>query len=315
MGERAPNCFHDIESLFLPVSLGDGLQFRIKRADQFSVSIAGMPEKSRPGVEPNAAREKEGALNVPLEKNLMYKAARLFYEKKRRPFALEILIKKKIPTGAGLGGGSSDAAAVLLVLNSASVRPLKRYRLMQAAASAGSDVPFFLSRAPAYVYGQGESVQPFLFEPSFAILIVKPPFASDTRAAFTLLDKKRAAGLMPPPPPWAGRRALVEMLNLPPSRWTFYNDFQPVFLSRASPRADMYRMILSTLKEAGAAFVSLSGSGSCVYGIFETRPEAAAAVIPVTDIIKPLGCTVWRCTPLKPNPRVKPDQAGKPADL
>jgi 4-diphosphocytidyl-2-C-methyl-D-erythritol kinase len=242
---------------------------------------------------------------MPVEKNLMYKAARLFYEKTGVPFSLDISIKKRIPAGAGLGGGSSDAAAVLLILNSTARRPLKTQRLMQTAAATGSDVPFFVVRAPAYVYGRGEFVERFVFEPTFAVLIVKPPFSSDTHAAYTLLDKRRLSSSPTTPLSITGNEALIEAVKEPPSRWPFSNDFQPVFLERQSPHAKIYQTIIATLKDAGAAFTSLSGSGSAVYGIFETRPEATVAVKPVTEKLKQIGCSVWRCTPLRPKPLIE----------
>jgi 4-diphosphocytidyl-2-C-methyl-D-erythritol kinase len=252
-GEKRPDGFHAIESIFVPVSCFDRIGFQFSPHSRFSVTIDGMND-------------------VPLEKNLMYRSARLFHEESGVPFSLRLTIEKHIPHGAGLGGGSSNAAAVLNALNEAANFPLSHDMLLVAATRLGSDIPFFIAGKPAFVTGRGETLFPLELKRGIFLVLVKPAFESNTAEAYRLLDAAR-----PPPRKTLSREALTAALENPPATWPYYNDFQPVFLAEHSPHSAAYRAVFSGLNETGAQFSALSGSGSAVFGVFESATAAAHA--------------------------------------
>jgi 4-diphosphocytidyl-2-C-methyl-D-erythritol kinase len=260
VGEKRPDGFHAIESVFVPVSLYDTIDFHFSPRFEFSVAITGMDD----------------ADGIPLEKNLMYKAACLFHEKTGLAFSLTLGVEKNIPQGAGLGGGSSNAAAILNTLNEVSGTPLPHNALLDMAAQIGSDVPFFIKGKPVWVTGRGETLTPFELKKDLFIVLVKPAFDSGTAEAYRLLDAARSrlqnarSSLSP--------ATLIAALEQPPAQWPFYNDFQHVFLSDHHPRSSDYRQLFSDLRESGAPFSALSGSGSAVFGVYETENAATHAV-------------------------------------
>jgi 4-diphosphocytidyl-2-C-methyl-D-erythritol kinase len=256
VGEKRPDGFHSIESVFVPVSLYDTIDFQFSPRFEFSVMITGMD-------------------GIPPEKNLMYKAACLFHEKTGLGFSLTLGIEKNIPQGAGLGGGSSNAAAILNTLNEVSGTPLPHSALLDMAAQIGSDVPFFIEGKPAWVTGRGEILTPFALKKDLFLVLVKPDFDSGTAEAYRLLDaaRSRLQNVRPPLP----SATLDTALEQPPAQWPFYNDFQHVFLSDHHPRSGDYRQLFSDLRESGTPFIALSGSGSAAFGVYETENAATRA--------------------------------------
>jgi 4-diphosphocytidyl-2-C-methyl-D-erythritol kinase len=292
-GKRADG-FHGIESVFLPVSLYDHIDFQVSLFPPFSVTITGMD-------------------GVPLEKNLMYRAACFFHEKTGLAISLRIVIEKNIPSGAGLGGGSSNAAAILRALNEAAGFPVPQRELLDMAARLGSDIPFFIAGKPAVVSGRGETLTPFELRKDIFLVLVKPAFESDTAEAYRLLDAARPRmvfrqGVLPIRSKLSpdGRvlrlskdrktpEALIAALEKPPSEWPYYNDFQDVFLDDAYPHSAEYQEIFSSLRDGGARFVSLSGSGSAVFGVYETGNDAiAAAALLKKPFVR--QCAAIRCS-------------------
>jgi 4-diphosphocytidyl-2-C-methyl-D-erythritol kinase len=209
---------------------------------------------------------------IPAEKNLVLRAVDLFQKQTGFDSALKIRLNKRIPSGAGLGGGSSDAASSLLALNLLSGAALPMEELAKMAIQLGSDVPFFLSGGAAFVGGRGELLKPAALSRKLCVLLVKPPFPSDTARAFRLLDSWREAGL---PSGQLSTEDLALAIGREPETWPFFNDFSSVFLDPVYfPNAGFYRKILATMREKGASFAGISGAGSCCYGIFN---EAALA--------------------------------------
>jgi 4-diphosphocytidyl-2-C-methyl-D-erythritol kinase len=264
IGAKRPDGFHTVGSVLAPVSLFDYIEcdytgFPLSPRFPFTVAITGMD-------------------GVPLEKNLMYRAARLFHEKTGRGFSLNIGIEKNIPQGAGLGGGSSNAAAILNMLNEASGTPLPRGALRDMAARIGSDIPFFIEGKPAWATGRGETLTPFALKNPLFLVLVKPLFDSATAEAYRLLDaarsrmENRGTGQKPLSP-----ATLTAALDKPPAQWPYHNDFQDVFLSDRHPRSGEYRQLFSDLRESGARFSALSGSGSAAFGVYESDNAAARA--------------------------------------
>jgi 4-diphosphocytidyl-2-C-methyl-D-erythritol kinase len=262
VGAKRPDGFHAVESVFVPVSWCDHIDFQFSPRLEFSVAIAGMDD-------------------IPLEKNLMYRAACLFHEKTGMPFLLRIGIEKAIPQGAGLGGGSSNAAATLTMLNEAAGFPVSHKTLLDMAARLGSDIPFFIEGKPALVTGRGENLSPFELKKDLFFVLVKPAFDSGTAEAYRLLDAARFSlrNSRNPLP----TETLVAVLENPPSQWPYRNDFQDVFLDDGHPHSAEYRRIFSDLRASDARFVSLSGSGSAVFGVYESENAADDAAARLKD--------------------------------
>lgn len=221
--------------------------------------------------EPGIRLEVSGAELGPPERNLAYRAASAFYEAVGSPAAVDIRLTKRVPAGAGLGGGSSDAAATLLALNEAHGRPLDAAALLRLGAALGSDVPFFVSGAAlALVWGRGERILPLPPPPPAPVLLAVPPFAIATAEAYRALDRDRDTPAGAPAP-----RA-IQLADL--RSWSglaagAVNDFEAVLF----PRHPELAGLRDALAHAGARLARLTGSGSAVFGIFESAEERAAA--------------------------------------
>jgi len=290
IGDKRPDGFHAIESLFLALDFGDTLCFETVQEPQkteicMDWRLAGPPPE------------------LPPEQNIVFRAISLFRSRSGYAKGLTVTIEKHIPLGGGLGGGSSNAAAALLALNRLADPDgnglFSSAILAEMGASLGSDVPFFLKNcSAAWVSGRGELVQPLtLPEPvrRLFFVLVNPGFPSPTAEAFKQLDEKRGTG------DWGlGTRdsclqsgyvgnLLNSHTNLPspqslvpspllasPKDWPFFNDFLPVFLANGGFSAN-YQHIISHLRELGADFAGLSGSGSTCFGVFTGRQNAVLA--------------------------------------
>lgn len=198
------------------------------------------------------------------ESNLCYRAARIFLKTTSQKPGIKIHIKKNIPIGAGLGGGSSDAASVLTGLHLLLTPDISKEKMKNMAISIGSDVPFFIDGGTAFVSGKGEKIKSIKPEPFFNYLVVFPGFGIDTKWAYekiNYLTKKKNyiristcnfnAGDI------AGNMVLLK------------NDFEEVVLREYKE----LKKIRQFLNQNGASLVSLSGSGSSIYGIFDNRKK------------------------------------------
>ena len=277
VGERRPDGFHNLQSIVASLALADTLSFELtERAWDCSIQMNWeVPEMA-----------------IPPDKNLVFRAVSLFREKTGFTDGLKIQLDKRIPVGAGLGGGSSDAASALMALNflagnygQRSARALPMRELKKMAAMLGSDVPFFLTGGTAFVSGRGELVKPVKSPRGLWVVLIKPSFSSDTASAFRLLDLAReelARHRLPEKK--LSRESLVRALKDDPGTWPFYNDFLPVFFNSHLLKKDendssaaVYRAILENLREKGASFTGLSGAGSCCFGVFTSREAAENA--------------------------------------
>ncbi|MCL2191329.1 MAG: 4-(cytidine 5'-diphospho)-2-C-methyl-D-erythritol kinase [Treponema sp.] len=276
VGDRRPDGFHDIESLFLALDFGDTVLVETVAGDATEVRMDW--------------RLPEGA-GLPPEKNIVTRAVSLFRGRTGYGGGLRVTVEKRIPLGGGLGGGSSDAAATLLALNRLA-RPgglLDPGILAEMGAELGSDVPFFVGvvaagLAAAWVSGRGDLVSPVALPGGFrdlSLLLVCPGFHSDTAAAFRALDGHRLA--TPPGARTPGRGVSPDkipgFLAGRPGDWPFSNDFLPVFAGRGEFYGDWlaYERIISCLKTLGADFAGLSGSGSTCFGVFSRKNMAKSA--------------------------------------
>ena len=226
----------------------------------------------------------EGSFDCPMEKTTVYGAAALFKRITGEKGGVKIAVKKEIPTKAGLGGGSADAAAALVALNALYDARLGGSELSAMAARIGSDVPFFLSGGAAIVSGRGEIIKPIKPRNDFGILLVWPGFGISTAWAYASLDSWRAKTKLPQENVGqfmgggsASELSMAEEMEsrfrMPPETWEFRNSFAEM-LYGTNP---IYPSIESALRETGASFVSITGSGSCIYGIYASIDDARCA--------------------------------------
>lgn len=205
------------------------------------------------------------------ERNLAYKAALAFFEAAGldNP-GLHINIKKVIPVGAGMAGGSTDAACVLRLLNRAFDRPLSREQLAETALKLGADVPFCLWGGTALAGGVGEKLKPLAPMPDCFIVVAKPRFSVSTKAAFGLYDQQPDLHC---PDSTAMAQALAQG-DLQAISENLYNSLEkPV--GGAYPRI---LQLVERLDSAGALGARMTGSGSAVFGIFDDRQKAKKAM-------------------------------------
>lgn len=252
-GRRADG-FHDIESLFQLTSLSD------------SVSVSTLPEAG-------AFRFACEGMRLPGD-NTVSKAVAAFREKTGVSDGIEVSLVKRVPAGAGLGGGSSDAAAVLCALNRLFGAGLSKGELGRLALETGSDAPFFIDGRPSCVSGRGELIAPVDAPAAdYPGVLVWPGVHSGTAEAYTLLDSAarppRADGFDGGVRGFHDVRALLSAeYSRPPEKWRFYNSFTDV----VAEKHPLIKEALADVKQTGALFSEMSGSGSAVFGIFgDTR--------------------------------------------
>jgi len=254
LGKRADG-YHELRTIFQTISLHDDV--RLRRAGGSGITLT--------------VRGNDGLAQEPFEKNLVYRAVDALRRELKIGHGVEIELKKKIPAGRGLGGGSSDAAAALRGFLRLSGKKLAEERLMEIGASLGADVPFFLQGGRALGIGRGDEIYPLPDVEKLAILIVSPREIHVPTA-----DAYR----------WVNAQ---ELTNLPgnPKLWKFCalcwslqgsgleNDFErPVF-----QRHTRLERIKRELLREGAREASLAGSGSAVFGVFPSPAKARRAAV------------------------------------
>jgi 4-diphosphocytidyl-2-C-methyl-D-erythritol kinase len=235
---RRDDGFHEIETLIAPISLCDELNIDMddaKEGIEFRCDDASVPQG---------------------DSNLAVRAAKTFLEEAKVKSGVAIELKKKIPHGAGLGGGSSDAATTLLALNELFKTNLPREALVKIAEAIGSDVPFFIFQSAAICRGRGELVTPLKFHEQLSILLLKPAFVVPTEWAYSRwLDSREIPGVPYAAQPFADR--------------TFMNDLERPVFEKFVFLAHL-KMWLLRQPEVGAAL--MSGSGSTMFAVM--RPSA-----------------------------------------
>lgn len=237
---RRPDGYHDIETVMLPVAWRDVLEIVPAKGPETTLTVFGR------------------AVDCPPEKNLVMKAFRALADTVGGLPPADIYLEKIIPDGAGLGGGSADAAFTLLGLNSIFNLGLPATHLEAVAARIGADCPFFIRNRPAYCHGTGTDIAPFDSLPQFraSILIAKPHVAAvSTREAY--------AAVVPHRPDCDIRHILA----MPPADWRGHlaNDFE----ASVFPLLPEVAALKDAMYAGGAVYASMSGSGASVFGIFE----------------------------------------------
>jgi 4-diphosphocytidyl-2-C-methyl-D-erythritol kinase len=240
---KRPDGFHDIETAFYPIDFRDILEFvPNKTIVHTNVKIYGLP------------------IDANTKDNLVYKAYELLADDFSLP-PLDIALYKKIPFGAGLGGGSSNAAFMLKMLNSEFSLKLSEDELMNYASKLGSDCAFFIKNRPVYATGRGDKFTAIDLDLSgYSLMLLIPDFIISTPQAYSKARPKNPV------------QDLKESLQTPIEEWKdlISNDFEEVVFDYY-PQAVQIKKILY---EAGAVYASLSGSGSAFYGIFRKAPKS-----------------------------------------
>jgi 4-diphosphocytidyl-2-C-methyl-D-erythritol kinase len=235
--------FHDIETVFYPLALRDGLEI-------ITLPAAGLNQFTQTGIEiPGGPHE-----------NICLKAWEILKSDFPDLPPVSVHLHKVIPVGAGLGGGSADGAFTLLLLNRKFNLGLDEGQLKQYALKLGSDCAFFIKNQPAFATGRGEVLEPVQPDlTAYKFVIVNPGIHVSTAAAFSSNTPKQPA------------ENIRDIIQLPPTQWKgrMINDFEEV-VEKMHPEITIIR---EELYRQGAVYAAMSGSGSTVFGIFEKEKE------------------------------------------
>ena len=244
--------FHSIESIFQTVGLYDELT--VKLIDGFGRCEVSCADIVLP------------------KKNTIESAYKAFSEVCGKIKSVSVFLKKGIPSGGGLGGGSSDAAAFVRALEKLNDVKLSDNELDSIAAKVGSDVFFFLRAADgaAIVTGRGEIVQHIKRRNDLSFLLVFPHVSSSTKEAYTLIDEFYSSGSSIAFPEVV---RLEEIYNSPLNKWTFKNSFTTVLKNKYAEIGNA----LTALSNVNAPYCEMSGSGSTLFGVFYSFGGAQAA--------------------------------------
>ncbi len=258
LGKRADG-YHDLATVFYPIPLFDTLEVVLRKDSGNSKINTRLPVKKFRLESGSEIRFSFSGLEIAgePESNLCIKACVLFDKKFRLSDNLDIHLHKIIPMGAGLGGGSSDGAFMLKLLNEISGSPLSNSVMMELASRLGSDCAFFIRHEPSFAQGRGELLEPVnLFLGDKYIVVVFPGIMVPTASAFEGIGYN----LHP--------ADLKQVIAKPVSEWMYYleNDFEKKIFE-IYPEIAQIKM---ELLRQGAVYAAMSGSGSAVYGIFET---------------------------------------------
>jgi len=253
--EKRKDGFHSLETVFLPTPWKEVLEFLPRNSTDFSPSETESEKKEVDIFFPTGL-----PVAGKWEDNICYKTLRLLRAKGFDVPPLQVYLHKCIPMGAGLGGGSADASFFLMALNKKFNLNLSEQERSDIALELGSDCPFFLYNRPCFASGRGETLTPIpLSLKGMYIQMVHPGIHVSTPAAFAQC-KPRPASFN-----------LKDLSNLDKSEWKKYvhNQFEesvfPAHPALASIKAQLY--------EQGAFYASMSGSGSCIYGLFHEMPS------------------------------------------
>lgn len=248
---KRPDGFHELRTIFQTINLHDTLAI-------------GFESQTRTRI------ELESSVEIP--DNLVVRSVKLVLEHLRVSGEVRLALTKRIPIGAGLGGGSSNAAAVLLALPALIGKPVPYPELVRLGESLGSDVPFFLRGGTAVGLGKGTELYPLPDQPGRAAVVIAPGIHVSTALAYQGLNRTLTQGGVSP---ILGEFQTVawELHSTRPSELPLKNDFEDSVF-RAHPRLGQ---LARRLRRLGARPVRMTGSGSALFGMFESVAAAAAA--------------------------------------
>ena len=254
IGGKRKDGFHELCSLFQIVSLSDTITVRSLKDSNKTCRI-------------------HGNFSCDPEDNLIHRAYCLMSKRYGITTSVEVQVDKHIPEGAGLGGGSSNAAAMLKCLRDLFSIPANDGELAALAAELGSDVPFFCVSPLALVRGRGEQIVPLENPRTLHLVLVLPDFSVSTAEAYKWLDEGRSANYQ------TGfcSRDFAALYEKSPEQWPFFNSFTPVL----QEKYPVMGKVLNELRSGKALYADVSGSGSAVFGIFtdEAAAERAAKIL------------------------------------
>ena len=246
---KRPDGFHSIETIFYPIPLRDALE--AVQSGKTSFKQTGFKLAIKP------------------EENLVMKAYSLMSDEYKAP-TLDIYLKKAIPSGAGLGGGSADAAFMLKLLNEMNDSAVPESKMLKMAESLGADCPFFIRNTPVLATGTGNVFQSSdVALKGYTVCVVKPPVSISTREAYSMVKPQKTTF------------SLEKLSTFPVHEWKYilFNDFEPGIFEKYP----VIRKIKEQLYASGAEYASMSGSGSAVYGLFK---KTFSSIFP--------DCFVWK---------------------
>ncbi len=237
--ERRDDGYHNLETVFYPVAIKDALEIIV--ADELSFQSTGLDIPGR------------------MEDNLCVKGYHLLKKDFDLP-PVKIHLHKHIPIGAGLGGGSADAAFLIKLMDQNFELGLSENQMIDYARQLGADCAFFIQNKPVFAFDRGDEFEPIKLDLSnYKIVVVMPPVHISTSEAF--------GGVKPAPV----KQSLMELVYRPVTEWknVIKNDFEvSVFKNHPAIRG-----VKAALYEAGAIYASMSGSGAAVFGIFNETPD------------------------------------------
>ena len=233
--------YHDLETIFYPV-IGLHDELEVEKSDEFAFVLDGLVVDCSP------------------TDNLIYKVYKRMQERFPQVGSVKITFKKNIPFGAGLGGGSSDAAHMAIALNELFSLGLTREQLAEEVRPLGADCPFFVYNTPCYAEGIGDKLSPISLDLSgLRLVMIKPNCGVSTREAYGgIIRHPEAEGQI--------KQALAEGKSLADMRSLLVNDFEQTVFPLHSEIAEIKQRLL----DAGAVYAAMSGSGSTVFGLFAT---------------------------------------------
>lgn len=242
--EKRPDGYHNLETIFYPINLQDALEVtrRENNDKEYTLHISGSSLEGEP------------------EDNLVVKAYKLLKKDYPGLLPVDIHMYKHIPAGAGLGGGSSDAACMIKLLNDKFSLGLSTERMEEYAVKLGADCAFFIRNKPVFATGIGNLFEPVeLSLKGYHIILIKPDIFVSTRDAFAEIKPVRPAV------------SLKEIVKQPMKTWknSMKNDFEDSVFKKFPEIA----AIKDELYDLGAVYAAMSGSGSSVYGIFKAPIE------------------------------------------
>lgn len=229
--------YHDIETIFYPIDLKDVLEIVPAKGEESTLTTSGRP------------------IDCPAEKNLVMKAYRLMEKEYNLP-SVDIYLRKNIPDGAGLGGGSSDAASTIIVLNDIFELGLTQAQMAKHAAKLGADCAFFIYNRPMMATGIGEILSGVSVDlKGKHLLLVKPDIYVSTAEAYSRVVTKPSL------------HSLCELISQPISLWhsTIINDFEKSVFALHPALGQLKKQMYDN----SAIYAAMSGSGSSIFGVFE----------------------------------------------
>lgn len=273
-----PNGYHELSTVMQEIALGDEISVTIDDEAPFAINL-------------------DCDANIEIQKNLCYKAAMLFEKEvikktgRDLDFSITIKLTKKVPSEAGLGGGSSDCACILLILNEHCDNLFTTAELNWMASKLGADVPFFLYGQTQFCRGVGEKVKKVNSLAGVSVVLVKPSMGVPTAECFRLVDSM---------PNSYDRNRIQSILAVINSDGPALERIERVakFLENDLQKAALQivpeiNTVLQAIRDNQAAITMMSGSGSCCYGIFESKAAAMAAAGKLHSDERTKDCSIF----------------------